>query len=305
MFHNCLSEREAVYCQDLINDLKNIQWIKPLIKKIEQNGGISENNKPFLFELRFAADLHYQGLSPEYEYKANTKNKSSIDFKIQNSNFSYLIELLSINASDATKKATKINDIISNTYKKKHKIETWSICLSPNAQDKKQSEEEKIILVQYKILKKLRKFSSVSKNSFNLILIDIRSFLIGSGGDRDDYREIAYGAFGLMSGNSYKRHFVRNDKGEKFAIRGLFEKDNPLRGAKNLQKKIHFLGFINEKTCGIKSIDDEVYGKGKLLKNIYWLPNPISLNNNEYKEVMKKIPFGNHLKGNNYDSKKY
>lgn len=295
---NYLSQREADYCKFLIDKLKDIPWINPLIKKIEQTGGISKNTKPLLFELRFAADLYNIGLLAEYEYEANTEKKSSIDFKIQDSNFSYLIELVSIGTSDATKKATKYKDINLNTYKKTHKIEIWSTHLTSNAQDKKQSEEGEIILVQQKILEKVHKFPSVLNNSFNLILIDIRGYLPSKGEDmEDDYREVAYGAFGLTTGNSWKGHFWINDKGKKVAIKGLFEKDNPLREAKKLQEKIHFLGFINEKTCGIKSVDDEVYGQGKFLKKIEWFPSPILLNNNKYKEIIKKIPFGNHLKG--------
>jgi len=105
MWADFLTGREGNYCKSLINDLKNLDWIQPLIRKIKETGGISKQTKPLLFELRFAAELYRLGLSSDYEYKTGI-NDSTVDFRIKKDDSSWLVELVSIEISDAVERAT-------------------------------------------------------------------------------------------------------------------------------------------------------------------------------------------------------
>ena len=275
MCANYLNMKEGNYCVSLLNSLKNIPWIKPLIRRIEEAGGISKKNKPLLFELRFAADLHNIGLSADYEYKTGI-NDYSVDFRIIKDNYSWLVELVSIEISDAVKSATKYEGPYEETI------------LVTGAG--KQSGEGEIVRVQRKILEKVFekkkhiKFPTVSDNVFSLILIDMRGYL-GKGevlSDKDDYREIAYGKAGLERKNRWMLHYQKDRKGKEVPTIGLFEENNPLIGVSTLQERIHFLGFVAEKE----------FGPGKLLKQIYYLANPLLFNTNESMlEVYNKMPF--------------
>ena len=275
MCANYLNMKEWNYCDSLLKSLNNIPWIKPLIRRVEESGGITKKNKPLLFELRFAADLHHIGLSADYEYKTSI-NDYSVDFRIIKDNFSWLVELKSIQTSDAVKHATKYEGPYEETI------------LVTGAG--KQSGEEEIVRVQRKILEKVFekekhiKFPTVSDNVFSLILIDMRGYL-GAGemlANAYDYREITYGIAGLERNNRWMAHYQKDRNGKKVPTIGLFGENNPLIKVSTLQERIHFLGFVAEKE----------FGPGKLLKQIYYLANPLLFNTNDSKmEAYNKMPF--------------
>ncbi len=268
MWTDFLTKEERDYCLCLLIDLKYCPWVQPLIKKIEKGGGICKETKPLLFELRFAAELYHLGLSADYEHKAGMKN-STVDFRIKDDS-SWLIELVSINISDAVKRATKDEGLLSTTL------------LRSDAEDKRQSVEGEIIKLQEKVGEKVYsndkpiKFPPISDNVFSLILVDMRGYLDG-GGDVFDYDEIAQGKSGLAS----KNRWVNCWNGKP--IEGIFENDNPLRAAKNIQERIHFLGFVE---------DEKGYGQGTLLDQTHYCPNQLLLDTDEsVKAVYNKMPF--------------
>lgn len=253
-----------------------------MIRKIKGTGGISQETKPLLFELRFAAELHRLGLSAHYEYKTGI-NGSTVDFRIDDG-FSWLIELVSIQTSDAVKCATKQTGPI------------WETNLSSNAEDIKQSVEGETILVQQKIGEKVYsndipiKFPPISNNVFSLILVDMRGYLSGvsNGGDANSYRVIAYGISGLERENEWMALYWKDRNGKLVPVKGLFDENNPLRAAKTLQERIHFLGFVSEKE----------YRQGKLLDQILYLANPTLFDtpvNESAKAIYNKMPFRREL----------
>ena len=56
-----LRQEEGDYARLLLAEAVNIPWMAKLANSIKSNGGITKNNMPFLFELRFAFELHRAG----------------------------------------------------------------------------------------------------------------------------------------------------------------------------------------------------------------------------------------------------
>ena len=242
------------YIDKIINEVNSIDWIKPIINNIIDRGDYVMENKPLFFELRFAYELYKNGFSAFYEYQTGVNN-SSVDFKIQTS-INWLIELVSIRASDASKRAVrKVGEIYEQT-------------ISTNNKDKAQSEEGEIITAEQKIGEKIFKndkpikFPIPKDNTYHMILSDCRGFL-DDGGSYTDYDEIAYGS---LKENAY-RHYFNNAP-----IKGLFEESNPLRAVQYIQERIHFLGFITEKE----------YQIGEILNNVSYRYNPYLFISEDY-----------------------
>lgn len=274
--NNYLSLKEEEYCQSLVSEMENVQWAKPLIKKIKSKG-ISRDAKPLLFELRFAAEL--DGLQiypkPKYEFQAGVGD-TDVDFMVQAGDFQWLIELVCVEESDAVKAVT-IKEGLFET-----------MLLSSDNKDKRQSEEAEILLVQQKIGEKVYlrkkgravKFPPPSKNSFNVILVDMRGYRGDSAStDKFDYREIAFGEDGLDG--KLSSHHWPDKEGQKRPIKGIFDKNNPLEAMKTVQERIHFIGFVNERK----------YGAGDMRAQIYFCANNLLFNEDEARGLFNKSPF--------------
>lgn len=287
--YNNLTWREEKYFQKLLSKLKNTSWIQPLLNKIQKEG-ISAETKSLLFELRFAGELDFLDIEAEYEYKTGV-NDSSIDFKITKDNFNWLFELVSIKVSNAVKNATTIKTPYFNgsgvTFRmsdqeatKANTSSIFEMGLSSKANDIRQSEAGEIIIVQQKIGEKVfhkgkpTKFPDICDNTFHIIIVDMRGFLgEGGGGDKYDYKIITHGCRGM------NHIYFRFWEGEP--IKGIFEKDCPLRSAKTIQERIHFIGFVNETE----------FGPGEMLKQTIYFPNPNLFDNDSAKLAIEKIPF--------------
>lgn len=275
MSYEYLSTDEETYCKTLLSQLSSVGWVQSLITKIKSNGGITKDNKDFLFELRFAAELESLKIASKYEFEALPP--TSVDFKISNSTI-WLIELCRIGISKAVENATTGDERI------------WEIILQTASQlsnvhgmitdDMKQSEEGEFLLIQQKICEKVFsdgkpiKFPIVNGNMFQLLLIDMRHFLLGIA-DKYDYDFIAFGK-NRVPNDLYVRYW----NGEP--IKGIFEIGNPLRGIDTLRERIHFVGFVNEKT----------FGAGEFRSQIYYVVNP-HLFKSEYeaRKTLNAMPF--------------
>lgn len=268
MWSDNLTVKEADYTNSAIDQLKNVDWAKPIVNRVHERGGLNSENMPLLFEIRFAYELHLNGFLAEYEYNAGVGG-STIEFMVKNSK-KWLIELLSIRATKAAKRAIRKTGLI---YIQKF-----------NAKDTAQSAEAEMITAEQKIGEKVFKNHKPIKfplpnDSFHLILADCRGYL-DQGGDIFDYRQMAYGADGIPHDYSWMIHYWKiNDRYEP--IKGLFEKTNPLEAAKYIQERIHFLGFITESDFCI----------GEIKKRAYYLANPhLFKSEKEAKEAFKTYP---------------
>jgi hypothetical protein len=251
-----LTAREAEYCQALLTELEGVDWARSLLARV-RSAGLSYESKPLLFELRFAAEIHHRGLSATYEHPTGVGN-DTVDFRIEHDGTDWLIELVSILPSDAVRRATRHYGLFFETH------------LSSDAQDPRESEEGELILVQQKIGAKVFdgnrpiKFPRPHPPTYTVILVDMRGYGV-TGGDLWDYREIAYGPFGIPDHLQHFRHHWTDATGAVAPIRSLFDPANDRqRASPILRDRVHFLGFTA----------DERYQPASLADGAHYLSNP-------------------------------
>lgn len=240
---------EVPYTQAAISALADVLWTQKLVRRVEQDGGVLEANRPLLFEVRFAFELNRSQVSAEYEHPTSVAT-TSVDFCIHSS-AEWLVELVSIRGSRAAGNAS----IDDGTY--------FGLTLaSIPGFDTKSSEAGEMLLVQQKIGAKVYagrevKFPSVTAGAFHMIVADMRGYLGGIPAvDQFDYRQIANGAYGVPD------HCVQFWGNEP--IKGLFELGNPLQAAKLVRERVHFLAFVYER----------LYIEGELREVIRFFANP-------------------------------
>lgn len=274
MWGEILTGKEVEYCERLRHELAAVAWAQPILSQLPATENLSYTHKPLLFELRLAAEINARQLSATYEAGCGI-GESSVDFEISANDVRWRIELVSISTSNAVKAATVTKDIFFRTV------------LSSDSEDPAHSEEGEILLVQQKIGEKVlrdgapTKFPAPEPNTYHIVLVDVRGFGL-TGGDRWDYREIAYGPAGLHGEIAVFRHHWRNPDGSVAPILGLFDKKNTKqRAAALVRERIHLLGFCN----------DEDYSPGTLIKNSYYLANPHLIDSDsERTDVFHRYP---------------
>jgi hypothetical protein len=271
MWSDRLKAKEAEYTQHAIDELSSVSWATPLLSRLQSAGGLKSENMPIMFEVRFAYELHRAGVSAIYEYQAGVGN-SRVEFKTETSP-PWLIELVSVRTSDAAKRAIRQTGLI------------YEQLLAPTPDDPARSEEAEMITAEQKIGEKVfvdgkpTKFPPIS-DSLHLILTDIRGYL-DEGGDTFDYRQMAYGARGIPAEYSWMIHYWEIEPGKTQPIKGLFETDNPLRSARYIQERIHFLGFVRERE----------FREGEICEVAYYPANPhIFEDQDSARDAFRKYP---------------
>lgn len=271
MWTDRLTNREAEFTERAIKALRDISWAKPVLDRLQQAGGISSKNMPLMFEVRFAYELHCSGKVADYEFGAGVGD-STVEFHIPGK-VTWLIELVSVRTSQAAKKAITQHGLL------------YQQMLSTDAADISQSSEAEMITAEQKIGEKAftnglpTKFPKPANNICHVILSDMRGYL-EEGGDVFDYRQMAYGPSGIPSSYSWMIHYWKTETGKLEPIKGLFEKDCPLRAARFIQERIHFVGFVRERD----------YQDGEISQKAYYLPNPHLLTNEEAMNLYETFP---------------
>jgi len=259
MWPDTLTVREKSQTERAIGALRDVPWAArlvreaaPLLQPMSQSAR-SQAKMGVLLETRFAYELHRTGHSVEYEYGTGVGG-STVDFHVSGPP-EWLIEIVSVQASDAMRRATRTDGVFSE------------VLLTTDAEDPAQSEESELIRVQEKIGEKVldsqgrpTKFPQ-SDGALHVILTDVRGLLCS---DVDDYGEIAYGSEGLSPDKKWKIHFWNGAP-----IRGLFDRANPLRASELVRKRIHFLGFVHEHTYR----DGEIADRARSFANPHLLPD--------------------------------
>ncbi|MES2304655.1 MAG: hypothetical protein V4558_04070 [Gemmatimonadota bacterium] len=257
MWGEILASDEVEYCASLLSRLGDVPWCKPLVQRVEALWPPKYTDKSFLFELRFAAEIHDAGLEAEYEFAAGVGD-STVDFRMVHEGTEWLIELVSVMTSDAVREAT-VEDGLK-----------FSVSLGSGAQDPRQSLAGEMILVQQKIGGKVHanggptKFPPPRMGTRQLVYADVRGYGI-TGGDVWDYRQIAYGPEGLIgSGVPFGAQW-KSPTGEGGGVRGLFQQENTSqRSAQLVRERLHFIGFSA----------NDVYAPGALRADTLLLANP-------------------------------
>lgn len=189
MWSDRLTPKEAQRTERAIAELSAVPWARSLLARLNDAGGIRSENMPLMFEVRFAQELHREGMTAEYEFAAGVGD-STIEFRLPTTP-PWLIELLSVRTSDAAKRAIRKVGMI------------YEQLLGPIPEDPARSEGGEMITAEQKIGEKVfangrpTKFPALD-GSLRLILTDIRGYL-DEGGDVLDYRQMAYGNHGIPS----------------------------------------------------------------------------------------------------------
>jgi hypothetical protein len=224
-----LSDREARFVSRIIHDLAGTPWARPLLTDIERGGGLTRANKTRFFELRFGYTLHQAGIDLRYE--APGENQSTLDFGFTCAGRNWLVELMRLEETQAT-----------HNHLDEDGVQWASLHLSTDAENPKHSIEGEALKAVERICQKCEhdgrshKFP-VPDDAYHVILVDIRTFLDGI--DAQDLIHVALG------GEHANKEMPRlRWKGK--LISGVFDKETPVRGAREACERVHFLGFVRE-----------------------------------------------------------
>jgi hypothetical protein len=116
--------------------------------------------------------------------------------------------------------------------------------LATNAEDPRQSEEGETLKAVQRICQKCERQSHPHKfpvphGAYHALLVDFRTFLNGG----DAYDRIHVGLGGEYIPDRYCRRLWQGK-----LISGVFSPRTAVRGAREARDRVHFLGFVNERT---------------------------------------------------------
>jgi len=240
-----LTGAEAEYVQSVIEKLADRQWAKPLLSEIEAAGGLKTENKAKLFELRFGHALDASGVVPRYEVPG--EGLSSIDFGFSSGGRDYLVEMMRLEETDAVKAATTAKTFADGaTMIERH--------LNSDAEDARQTPEGETLMAVQRICQKLEQDGKPHKfpppsGAIHVLLVDFRTFK--NGGDIWDRMHIGLG--GKCVPQIFRNYFkIKKKDGstEQRLVSGVFDAGTTTKGAAEARERLHFIGFVNERSYG-------------------------------------------------------
>lgn len=268
-----LTGREGDYMESIIKENAERPWAKPLVNDINGNGGLKGENKAKLFELRFGHALHKAGAEPRYEIAGEAQ--STLDFGFNVGGREYLVEMMRLEETAAVKAATTTEEFGDGAVLVKR-------TLTSTGKDPKQSEEGETLKAIERICQKFEadgkphKFPPIGAAT-HILLVDMRTFL--NGGDKADRMHIAVD--GKQVPPVFRRYWGKED--DRKLITGVFSAETKLRGATEARERLHFIGFVNEKT----------YEDGAIGASIQFVGNPnIFRTPEEAHDALKGWPLG-------------
>jgi hypothetical protein len=221
--------------------------------------------EPLLFEARYAIALWEAGVKAEYEYP--TVGGSSVDFMLPATHgpLSWLVELVSIRESDHVRAATVTASIAPG-------IVGEEIDLRGDDENVRATPAAELIRVIEKVGEKVydvktrtsTKFPEPNESSIHVILVDMRGFEGIGDPDEAHLRQIAYGSDDPRVPDDYKEYDPQTQK----PIIGLFHPANKRPAGVLARSRIHYLGFVSEKTYASGEINDRC----QFFKNDHLLP---------------------------------
>jgi hypothetical protein len=229
-----LTGAEADYVQPIMAELADTAWAKPLLAEIDAAGGLKTENKAKLFELRFGHAVHSAGVAPQYEVPG--EGLSTIDFGFASGGTDFLVEMTRLEETAAVKAATTTKSFDDGaTMMARH--------LHSDADDPRQTPEGETLMAVQRICQKLEKdgkphkFPALSGKT-HVLLVDFRTFK--NGGDVWDRLHVGLGGDSVP--NVFKNYY------EKRLVSGVFDAKTTLKGAAEARERLHFIGFVNEKS---------------------------------------------------------
>jgi hypothetical protein len=245
-----LTGAEADYVQPIMAELAGTTWAKPLLAEIEAAGGLKTENKAKLFELRFGHALQGAGIAPQYEVPG--EGLSTIDFGFASGGTDFLVEMTRLEETAAVKAATTTKSFDDGATMMARRLAT-------NGDDARQTPEGETLMAVQRICQKLEKEGKPHKfpspaGKTHVLLVDFRTFK--NGGDKWDRAHIGLG------GDSVPDVFKNYFQGR--LVSGVFDAKTTLKGSAEARERLHFVGFVNE-----KSYEDGSFGSA-----IQFVANP-------------------------------
>jgi hypothetical protein len=245
-----LTGAEAEYVLPIMAELAGTTWAKPLLAEIEAAGGLKTENKAKLFELRFGHALQGAGIAPQYEVPGD--GDSRIDYGFSSGGREFLVEMMRLEETDAVRAATTTKSFDDGaTIMASH--------LHSNADDARQTPEVETLMAVQRICQKLEKDGKPHKfpppaEKTDVLLFGFRTFK--NGGDVWDRLHVGLGGGSVpdVSKNDFQGRLVS----------GVFDAKTTLKGAAEARERLHFVGFVNE-----KSYEDGSFGSA-----IQFVANP-------------------------------
>jgi hypothetical protein len=224
-----LTGREADFTKLVINELAEMPWAKPLVDDINATGGLTGDNKAKLFELRFGHSLHKAAILPRYETAG--EGQSTLGYGFTSGGRDFLVEMMRLEETDAVRAAT-------TTEKFPDGAVMTGRNLSTNAKDPETLKAVERICQKFESGGKPHKFPAPG-TATHVLLVDFRTFLNGG----DEYDRVHVGLGGdLVLSQAHRRYWKGN------LITGVFSPNTKLRGAAEARERLHFIGFVNEKS---------------------------------------------------------
>jgi hypothetical protein len=254
-FFDTFTGAEADLMEAIMAEVKDAPWAQPLLKEIKQNGGLCGANMARFFELRQGHALHKAGITPRYEVPG--EGQSTLDFGFTSGGRSWNVEMMRLTETDAAKAATETGvDEDGMAWRKR--------ILSSGNPDPKQSPEGETLKAIQRLCQKCEKDGQPYKfkppgSSLNALIVDMRTFST-RGGDNADRIHIGLG------GSWLPEHFRMywGEGKDRQLITGVFSPHTNVKGAAEARDRLHFIGFVNEKS----------FGQGDYEKSIQFVANP-------------------------------
>ena len=251
MFWDRLELSEAEYAQQLVGELKDVPWARPIIDRINKNGGLNRENldnllqlKDYLFELRFAHALHRACVIPKHEVPGEAK--SMIDFGFESKGQQWAVEMMRLGETEAVKEATVSRPVEDG-------IQLTSRYLSTDAITDETFKAIRRICQKCERNGRPHKFREPG-DALQVLLVDFRTFM--NGGDGNDMLHVALGADYVKP--PFRCYW------EGLPITGVFDEHTSLKGAAEMRQRVHFLGFVRERA----------YKPGEFTAATYFVANP-------------------------------
>jgi hypothetical protein len=251
MYLDMLESSEAIFAQQVVGELKDVAWVRPIIRRIKENGGLNRENldhllqlKDQLFELRFAYALHQAGVAPRHEVPSEAK--SMIDFGFESKGQQWAVEMMRLGETEAVKEATV-------SWPVEDGVQLTSRCLSTDSMAGETFKAIRRICQKCERDGRPHKFRA-PEDTFQVLLVDFRTFM--NGGDGNDMLHVALGA------DYVKPPFRCYWEGRP--ITGVFDEHTSLDGAAEIRQRVHFLGFVRERA----------YKPGEFTAATYFVANP-------------------------------
>ena len=242
-----------------IEQLRRQEWVRPLIKEIEQQGGIDAAPLGLRFNLRFAHEMRLAcpDSPAQYEFNAGVGG-STVDFLLDHGGVRWLIELVALGETQTIRRLRES----SRTQVGQGFVDT--VFLSFSAANRHETPFGELVHISEKLLDKVwdknegrpSKFPESRPGWGHILVVNMAGF--EGDGDPDVYhcREVVLGSSAVPAE-------YRSDPDTP--IIGLFDPRNPRAESIAFRARVDVVAFVAERPGA--DDDDEIRRTAFILRN--------------------------------------